>query len=142
MLSADTSEESNRGAVPRPAATAPPFSIRLFGPFEVSVSGQPLPRLRFLKSQALLALLALRRGAVVERDWLLGLLWPEGHGTEALRNGLTHLRQALGPEAAWLASPTARTLALHLTGAFVDVLTFDAALAGGDPEALAESVSP
>ena len=31
---------------------------------------------KFLES----ILLALRRGAMVERDWLLGLLWPEGHG--------------------------------------------------------------
>jgi predicted ATPase/DNA-binding SARP family transcriptional activator len=137
---AEASAENERGSSVRVDGAAPSFSIRLFGPFEVATRGQPLPHIRFRKSQALLALLALRQGSEIERDWLLGLLWPEERSTQALRNALTHLRQALGPEVARLTSPTARTLALDLTGAFVDVLAFDAALARGDPEALEEAV--
>src|SRR5687767_13263803 len=41
----------------------PPLVIRMFGPFEASVNGAPLPRLRSLKGQWLLALLVLRHGA-------------------------------------------------------------------------------
>jgi predicted ATPase/DNA-binding SARP family transcriptional activator len=114
--------------------------IRLFGPFEVRVNGQPIRRLRFRKSQALFALLALRHGQEVERGWLAAQLWPESPGTQALRNCLSDLRQALGPEAGRLHSPTSRTLCLDLAGAAVDVVAFDAAMTRGDPEALAEAV--
>ena len=47
----------------------PPLRLHLFGPFEVWLNNQPLPRLRYQKSQWLLALLTLRKGAPVERDY-------------------------------------------------------------------------
>jgi DNA-binding SARP family transcriptional activator len=119
---------------------APPLTIRLFGSLEVRVDGQPLPRLRFRKSQWLLALLALRHGAAVERDWLIGLRWPESPGSQALRNCLTDLRHALADQAGRLHSPTPYSLSLDLAGAQVDLVTFDAAIARGDPAALAEAV--
>src|SRR5437868_10100866 len=97
---AEACAKSERGSSVRVDGAAPSFSIRLFGPFEVALLGEPLPHIRFRKSQALLALLALRQGSEIERDWLLGLLWPEERSTQALRNALTHLRQALGPEVA------------------------------------------
>ena len=118
--------------------TAGPLWIRLFGPFEARVCGQPLPRLRFHKSQMILALFVLRHGREysrsggMEREWLAGLLWPESAPSAArhnLRNCLTDLRRALGPEAGRLCSSSSRSLCLDLTGASVDVLTFDAALA-------------
>jgi predicted ATPase/DNA-binding SARP family transcriptional activator len=120
------------------------LSIRLFGPFAVRLNCEPLPRLRFRKSQSVLALLALRRCREVERDWLAALLWPEAtpfaarHG---LRKCLTDLRHALGPEAGRLRSPMPRTLCLELTGAFVDALAYDAAIVRGDPHSLAEAVA-
>ena len=86
----------------------------------------------------------------MEREWLAGLLWPESAPSAALhnlRNCLTDLRRALGPEAGRLCSSSSRSLCLDLTGASVDVLTFDAALARkhGDPDgesaALDEAVS-
>jgi DNA-binding SARP family transcriptional activator len=120
------------------------LSIRLFGPFEVRVSGQPLHRLRFRKSPAVLALLVLRQGGEVERDWLAGLLWPDSapsSSLHSLRNCLTDLRSALGPEASRLRSPTSRTLALDLAGVSVDVLAFDAALARADPDSLEAAVT-
>src|SRR5438093_103263 len=97
--------------------TAIPFVIRLLGPFEIRVNGAPLPRLRFRNSQAVLALLALRAGCEVEREWLAGLLWPDSdpsRGLKNLRNCLADLRHVLGPAAARLQSPTSRTLALDL----------------------------
>src|SRR5207244_23887 len=81
--------------------------------------------------------LALRHGCELEREWLAGLLWPDSPQRAALhnlRNCLTALRSALGSEAGRLLSPHPGTLALDLTGASVDVLAFDAALARGAGE--------
>jgi predicted ATPase/DNA-binding SARP family transcriptional activator len=91
----------------------------------------------------LLALLALRAGREIERDWLAALLWPESppeRATHSLRMSLKDLRQALGSQAYRLTSPTPRTLCLDLTGARVDLLAFDAAVASGDPAALRRAV--
>src|SRR5438093_1251443 len=84
-----------------------------------------LRRLRLRNSQAALALLALRAGSRVEREWLAGLFWPDSDpssGLKNLRNCLTDLRHALGTEAGRLQSPTSRILTLDLTHSFVDVL--------------------
>jgi DNA-binding SARP family transcriptional activator len=123
---------------------SPPLALHLFGAFEVSVNGVPLPRLRSLKGQWLLALLTLHTNQEVERAWLTGLLWPdssEGAAFANLRCSLKDLRRALGPEAARLRSSTTGTLCLDLTGAAVDVLGFDAALARGDAASLREVVA-
>jgi DNA-binding SARP family transcriptional activator len=128
-------------AVSGPDRAVSPLVVRLFGPFEVCLHGHPLPRLRYAKSQSLLALLTLRHGAEVERDWLAGLLWPESTERQTLRNSLTDLRRALGPEADRLRSPTLHSLALDLSGTEVDVLAFDAAVAQGDRPALERAVS-
>jgi class 3 adenylate cyclase/DNA-binding SARP family transcriptional activator len=122
---------------------APPLAIHLFGPFEVRVDGVPLPRLRSRKGEWLLALLVLRPGAV-ERTWLAGTLWPDSseiHALASLRRTLTDLRQALGPEASRLRSPTPRTLDFDLAGMAVDVVGFDAAIARGDLPPLEKAVS-
>ena len=50
--------------------TPPALTITLFGPIEVLVEGCPLPPLRSRKALWLLALLALRGGRTVEREWL------------------------------------------------------------------------
>src|SRR5437867_5029052 len=115
------------GAAPNedpPAAEPQPgLAIRLFGPFEARVHGKPLRRLRTRKGEWLLALLALRQGREVPRDWLMGSLWPESPEPQAsasLRQALADLRQALGPERNRVLSPSSRTLALELSGAEVD----------------------
>src|SRR3954463_9510463 len=97
--------------------SAAPLTLPLFGPFEVRLHGQALPRLRSRKGQWLLALLTLRHGGEVDRSWLAGTLWPDSQGTAALaslRNCLKDLRRALGSEADRLRSPTPRLLALDL----------------------------
>ena len=114
-----------------PAATSP-LSIRLFGPFEVQVQGRPLPPLRSRKGFWLLALLVLRQGREVERDWLAGALWPDSEPSDALRNlriSLADLRQALGEQAGRLHSPNTRLLGLDLQEAEVDLIAFDRAMA-------------
>src|SRR5207237_9019811 len=113
-----------------PGPTIPPLVLRLFGPFEVHVNGQALPRLRSRKGQSLLALLALRHGTEVERPWLAGLLWPDRSTSQALatmRRDLTDLRRALGPEAGRLRYPTPHSLCLNLASVAVDVVAFDEA---------------
>jgi hypothetical protein len=126
-------------AVTVPASPAAPLAISLFGPWEVCRLGEPLPRLHSRKGQWLLALLTLRHGREVERAWLAAILWPEsaeGAALANLRNSLTDLRSALGPEADRLRSPSPHTLALDLTGAAADVVAFDQAIAEGETAAL------
>src|SRR5262249_26222788 len=96
------------------------------------------------KEQWLLALLVLRTREEVDRLWLAGTLWPDSSSGQALRNlrnSLTNLRRALGPEGDRLRSPSFRTLALELSGATVDVVAFDAAIACGDPASLEQAVA-
>jgi predicted ATPase/DNA-binding SARP family transcriptional activator len=116
-----------------------PLTLRLLGPFEARLGEEPLPRLRSRKGPWLLALLALRDGAEVERSWLAGTLWPDSSERDAyasLRKSLADLRAALGEAAGRLQSPTSHSLRLHLSGADVDVREFDAAIRRGDAEAL------
>jgi DNA-binding SARP family transcriptional activator len=99
---------------------ASPLTLSLFGPFEVRLHGQPLPRLRSRKGHQLLALLTLRAGREVERSWLAGTLWPDSSASQGLANlrmSLKDLRRALGEAAECLRSPTPRTVSLELVGA-------------------------
>jgi non-specific serine/threonine protein kinase len=106
--------------------------FRLLGSFDVRIHNQPLPPLRSRREQWLLALLVLRHPREISRDWLAATLWPENEESQArfyLRKSLSNLRNALGAEAARLLAPTPRTVRLDLTGAFVDVVVFDSAMA-------------
>jgi DNA-binding SARP family transcriptional activator len=125
-------------------AAVAPLTILLFGPMLVLVEGLPLPHLRSRKGLWLLALLVLRHGRPVEREWLAGTLWPDMDQSQAfdnLRPVLSELRKALGSAHAHLQSPNRHSLMLDLTGAEADVLTFDAAIASQDPPALERAVS-
>ena len=92
------------------AAYATRAFVRTFlGPPKVTRVHQPGPAMA--APQWLLALLALRAGREVERDWLAGTLWPDSSQPQALqslRMCLTDLRQALGSEASRLRSPEPR----------------------------------
>ncbi|HLK56982.1 MAG TPA: BTAD domain-containing putative transcriptional regulator, partial [Chthonomonadaceae bacterium] len=124
-----------------PEAAILPLSLRLLGPFQALLDGRPFSLRHSRKEQWLLALLTLRHNRDVERDWLAGTLWPESQKSRTLlRDTLSDLRQALGSQAGRLCSPTAHTLCLELTGADVDVLAFDAAIARGDQASLEEAV--
>jgi predicted ATPase/class 3 adenylate cyclase/DNA-binding SARP family transcriptional activator/regulation of enolase protein 1 (concanavalin A-like superfamily) len=126
-----------------PDCDAASLLIRLFGPFEVRLNGAPLPRPRTRKAHWLLALLTLRSGAEVERAWLAGMLWPDSPEPQAyvsLRNSLADLRGVLGPEIGRLRAPSLRTLSLDLSGAEVDMVAFDSAIARGDTASLQHAV--
>ncbi|HLV81248.1 MAG TPA: tetratricopeptide repeat protein [Chthonomonadaceae bacterium] len=118
--------------------------IRLFGPFDVRLGGRPLPRLRSHKEQWLLALLVLRAARPVERDWLAGTLWPESDASQAaynLRRSLSNLRQTLGEQASRLLSPSSHAVRLDLSGAEVDLIAFDRAIAQEDAAALEAAIA-
>jgi DNA-binding SARP family transcriptional activator len=117
-------------------SSSSPLEIRLFGPFEARVNGEPLPRLRSRKTRWLLGLLALRAGREMERLWLAFHLWPDSPESAAmtsLRSSLKDLRQALGPAQERIWSPTPHTLSLEADTSHVDLLAFDAAMARGEP---------
>jgi hypothetical protein len=95
--------------------TAAPLVLRLFGPFEVFAEGNPLPHLCTQKGRWLLALLALRAGSPVARDWLAGTLWPDSPQSQALgslRRSLTDLHSALARRAGSRSPLRLRGLAL------------------------------
>src|SRR5262245_24748901 len=86
---------------PAPDEAASGLEVRLFGPMEVRLCSQPLPRLRSRKGLWLLALLALRAGRSLDRGWLAATLWPDADAAYALRSlrqSLHDLRRALGAE--------------------------------------------
>ena len=80
----------------------------------------------------------------MDRGALAATLWPESDAEQALynlRRNLTDLRTVLGVQGDRLLSPSPRTIRLDLHTADVDLLTFDAAVARGDPSSLEEAVS-
>ena len=117
------------------AKTIPaPLAVTLFGPIQVAIEGKPLPRTRSRKVFSLIALLALRHGRPVEREWLAAALWPDAEEEQALgslRTVLSQLRQALGEQAIRLQSPNRHSLCLEIEGVEVDVAAFDAAIKNG-----------
>jgi DNA-binding SARP family transcriptional activator len=122
----------------------PPLTVRVFGPLEVRLQGEPLSRLRTRKVAWTLALLVLRHDRALERDWLAGTLWPDSAADQAsynLRRCLSELRRALGPEAWRIAAPPRRPAALDLSGAEVDLVSFDEAIGRADAESLARAVA-
>ncbi len=111
---------------------------------EVRVRGEAAPTPRTRKEMWLLALLALRSGAPIERRRLAGLLWPDSTDELALynlRRSLWNLRSLLGTEAHRLVSPTSQTVALNLTDCSVDVLLFDSAVGGGSTSGMERAIS-
>ncbi len=115
----------------------------MFGPMDVRIDGEPIAPLRSRKGYWLLALLVLRQGAEVSRNWLAGTLWPDSSEERAhasLRQSLTNLRSTLGGHSARLRSPTPGTLCFDLEGLEADVAQFDACLARGGRSALETAV--
>ncbi len=118
--------------------------ISLLGPFDVAVNGRTLGRAHSRKENWLLALLVLRNGKEVSRDWLAGTLWPDTPESQALsyvRQNVYLVKRALEGEAGRVQSSTSRTLRLDLSGAEVDVTAFDLAIQGGGLAALEQAVS-
>jgi predicted ATPase/DNA-binding SARP family transcriptional activator len=100
--------------------------------------------MRSRKPLWLLALLTLRHGRPVEREWLAATLWPDLDQSRAfanLRPVLSELRSALAAQGKRLQTPDRHTLLLDLVGAEVDLLRFDDAIKSGKPSALQHAVA-
>ena len=118
------------------------LQVKLFGPLQVVIEGEPMPRVRTRSVEWLLALMILRDGRSASRTWLAGALWPdsdEGQAMQNLRHDLVSLRKALGPEAMRIQSPTRDSLRFDVVDAEIDVLRFDAAMKGGNGQAALEA---
>ena len=105
----------------------PILTIQLLGGFGVRASDGAPVLLPTRKTEALLALLALRPGHPHARDKICGLLWPEVQDARArhsLRQTVFSVRRAL--PAALLVS-TSRTLAIEATRIQVDVADIERA---------------
>ena len=92
--------------------------VHLLGGFSVVIDGAAVA-LPARKTEALLAVLALRPGVALAREWLAGLFWPdvaESQSRTSLRQAVSHLRRCLG-EAALVATADR----LHLDPALVSV---------------------
>jgi len=75
------------------------LALRLLGPLEVALAGQPVTGFESDKVRALLAYLAVEADRHHRRDALAGLLWPDWPDRAArknLRTALSNLRQAIG----------------------------------------------
>ncbi len=81
----------------------PHMSVRVLGPFQVSLDGEPVSGFASDKVRALLAYLILSPDRPHRREALAGLLWPEFPERSArtnLRNALANLRQVIRDGAA------------------------------------------
>jgi DNA-binding SARP family transcriptional activator len=115
------------------------LTISLLGGFRVACEGRSRPALTRKKSQALLALLALRPGTGYARDTLTALLWSDSSDEQArhsLRQELHELRRALAPTRTRALLVDAERIALDAQAVEVDVLRFERLAADGTPEAL------
>jgi adenylate cyclase len=128
------------------------LAIRLLGPFEVTLDGEPVTRFETLKARALLAYLADEASSPHRREALAEMLWPdrpEGAARANLRHTLRSLRLAIGDygtEPPFLLC-SREVIALNPDGdCWVDSRAFAGSLAGlertdlAEPEALEQAL--
>lgn len=121
--------------------------LTLFGKFELRLTDGRLLDLPGQKDRAVLAILALSRGATLSRDKLTGLLWGDrgdAQARDSLKHALKHIRQLLGD----LVSGEAREgliiadrneIRLAPDCIDVDVIAFEHLIRKGTPEALEQA---
>src|SRR5258708_5739455 len=103
------------------------LTLRLFGSFRLVVQDKEVSGLS-RASQRLAALLVLKQGTPLGRDWLAGTFWPEATQERALfylRRSLTELRKAFGSQQHRLVSLPHSLLQLDLSGVVCDLIIFD-----------------
>jgi hypothetical protein len=103
------------------------FEIYVLGPFSV-FAADGIPRTpKGRKAQAIIAMLALSDRGERGRRWLQDKLWSdrgEAQGAASLRQTLTEIRHALGPEGAELFNTSGDRVRLDLARVGVDVRQF------------------
>lgn len=112
------------------------LAIRLLGPFEVTLNGEPVTHFETSKARALLAYLAAEADRPHRRETLAEMLWPdrpEGAALANLRHTLRSLRLTIGDyetEPPFLFA-TREAITLNPDGdSWVDARTFAGSLAG------------
>ncbi len=107
------------------------LTIRLLGPFQVTLKGEPVTDFETAKAQALLAYLAVEADRPQRREWLAEMLWPdrlEGAARANLRHTLASLRQTIGDrraQAAPILLATRQTVQFnHASDAWLDTVAF------------------
>jgi DNA-binding SARP family transcriptional activator len=120
-----------------PAQAEGALRMRLFGPFEVWLGDRSLS-LAFghSKDAQLLALLSLHAGAMLAHDWLVSRIWPDTLSIESLRQSVIRVRTALGTQGDRLTTRPG-CYGLDLSGADVDVISFDRAWANPEDDVAA-----
>ena len=117
------------------------LKARLFGPFEVSLDGEPLTGFDSDKVRALLAYLAVEADRPHRREKLAGLLWPDFSERSArtnLRRALSNLRKVTGDHQAEppFFFTSRQSIQFNAqSGAWVDVTTFLELITGRSPAA-------
>jgi len=94
------------------------MQVRLLGPVDVMVDGDPRP-VRGLRRKAVLAVLALRGGEIVSTDQLADAVWGQDAPSTAvntLQSHMSYLRTVLGDKGAILARPPGYLLDLSNDG--------------------------
>ena len=113
------------------------LTLRLFGPMQAVIDGQPLPKMRSRKALWILAILVLREGRAITRERLAAMLWPDSErevGLSNLRPLISELRSALQVLGEPLTTPDRRAIMLDLSSIQADVLQFKADLVRGELE--------
>jgi DNA-binding SARP family transcriptional activator len=113
------------------SSTCPRLRVRLLGRFEAELLGAPVQGLHRREGERLLAYLTLHAGETLPYSALARLFWPSEVEANAglssdypnTRQAVRALRQALGPEAAHLHSPSKGSVRFDLADA--DVRLFD-----------------
>ena len=107
------------------------MQVRLLGPVDVVVDGEPRP-VRGLRRKAVLAVLALQAGEVVSTDRLTDVVWGQAAPATAvntLQSHMSYLRTVLGDKGAILAQ--APGYLLDLCGDGTDVQEAERILSQG-----------
>lgn len=111
------------------------LTIQMFGELHVSVNAQPVPPPPIKVQQLLALLVLLGQERPLSRAWLAETLWPGSSAQrQMLRSAVFTLRESLGSARNRLPTENRKTLRLDLSGASVDVLEFDRAIALGEDE--------
>lgn len=118
------------------------LQLALLGGFAARPASGPALSLPRKKSEALLAYLAMHTGQAQARDKLAALLWGDASDTRArhsLRQALVALRRAIPRGRAPLLVEDGDAVALNPAAVDVDVARFEALIADGTPDALAQA---
>ncbi|MFN2231988.1 MAG: ABC transporter substrate-binding protein [Anaerolineae bacterium] len=121
----------------------PTLRLSLLGPLEIHDGDQRLPKPPTLKSQSLLAYLALHRDRPQPRERLAGLFWgdrPEHKARRSLTTALWHLRRCLPNEGLLLSD--AQTVQFDpQADLWLDVDAFESLSSSSDPSRLQAAVA-